>query len=54
MRLDGGAGEGARVVVDPGYEEGRVGRGASHHHVVATAEATMLILSFIQGHFLKE
>ena len=38
VRLDGGAREGARVAVDPRHEEGRVGRGARHNHVVATGE----------------
>ena len=36
VRLDGGAREGARVAVDARHEEGRVGRGARHNHVVAT------------------
>ena len=43
VRLDGGAREGARLAVDAGHEEGRVGRGAGHHHVVATAEGTVII-----------
>ena len=38
VRLDGGAREGARLAVDAGHEEGRVGRAAGHHHVVATAD----------------
>ena len=36
VRLDSGAGEGARGAVDTGHEERRVGRRAGHHHVVAT------------------
>ena len=36
VRLDGGAREGARVAVDARHEEGRVGRGTRHNHVMAT------------------
>ena len=43
VRLDGGAREGVRVAVDARHEEGRVGRGARHNHVVATGE-TLLAL----------
>ena len=42
VRLDGGAREGARLAVDAGHEEGRVGRAAGHQHVVATGEESCM------------
>ena len=48
VRLDGGAREGARVAVDAGHKEGRVGRAAGHHHVVATAEGSFTCIAHLQ------
>ena len=53
VRLDGGPREEAWVAVDAGHEEGRVGRGAGHHHVVATGEGSVHCIAHF-GHSMRK